>query len=51
MNTREPILGENAKPFFLQALAAIVVVVTLRFLLGDWFLSWIRQGVDAILGP
>lgn len=47
----EPILGENAKAFAVQALAAIVVIVTFRLLLGDWFLAWIRQGVDLILGP
>ncbi len=47
---QEPIFGENAKPFFIQAAAAVFVMVSLRLLAGDWFLAWIRSGVDAILG-
>lgn len=47
---REPFFGENAKPFFIQAAAAIVVIVTLKLIFGDWFLAWIRQGVDYVMG-
>lgn len=48
---REPVFGDNAKPFFLQAAAAVTVMVSLRLLFGDWFLAWIRSGVEIILGP
>jgi hypothetical protein len=51
MKAREPIFGENARLFFIQAAAAVFVTVSLKLIFGDWFLAWIRSGVDAILGP
>jgi hypothetical protein len=33
---REPFFGGNAKPFFLQALAAVVVIVLIKLFLWEW---------------
>ena len=50
VNSREPIFGPNAKPFAIQAVTAIVVVVAIKLFLWDWVSPAAMNGYFCAIG-
>lgn len=50
MKSREPIFGDNAKAFFIQAAVGVVVLVALNYFVKDAIGSFTRPFAHFIVG-